>query len=118
MRHLFDNVGRPSVAKSVLLPEVERMTKAVSGLASLLMNEAVSLEDISKHTGLSLTELRYDGWENLFMYLRTLESDLKKRQAEIQMQDNKMRDLVVFVEETSKNLVKLYREGNLRNVND
>lgn len=101
-----------------MLPEVERMSKALNGLAALLMNANISLEDVAKHTNLSLTELRYDGWENLFKYVRTLEDKLKKAQAEIEEQNKKMRDLVIFVEETSQKVVKLYREGTLRNSND
>lgn len=118
MKHLFDRLGRPSVAKSVLLPEVERMSKALNGIAPLLMNASVSLDNISKHTNLSLTELRYDGWETLFKYIRTLEETVKKTEAELEAQTKKMRDLVIFVEETSQKVVKLYREGTLRNAND
>lgn len=118
MKHLFDKYGFPSVAKSVLLPEVERMSEALSNIAPLLMNPSINLEKISEHTKLSLTELRYDGWEALFKYVRELEEKVKIAEAEIEAQTKKMRDLVIFVEETSQKVVKLYREGTLRNAND
>lgn len=118
MRHLFDVYGKPSVAKSVLVPEVERMHKAFNSLAPLLMNSAIDLQQIAKNTNLSLTELRYDGWEALFKYIRGLEETVKKVEADLEAQYKKMRDLVIFVEETSQRVVKLYREGTLRNPND
>lgn len=118
MKHLFEFYGKPSVATNFIVPEVERMYKALSGIAALLMNNKVSLENIAKNTNLSLTELRYDGWEALFNYIRELENNVKKAEAELEAQTQKMRDLVIFVEETSQKVVKLYREGTLRNAND
>jgi len=118
MKHLFDFYGKPSVAKSVLIPEVERMQKALNAIAPLLMNKDVDLHQIAENTNLSLTELRYDGWEALFKYIRELEEKVKRTEAELATQTQKMRELVIFVEETSQKVVKLYREGTLRNAND
>ena len=118
MKHLFDFYGKPSVAKSVFVPEIERMQKALNAIAPLLMNSAVDLHQIAKDTNLSLTELRYDGWEALFKYIRELEEKVKRTEAELEARNKKMRDLVIFVEETSQKVVKLYREGTLRNAND
>lgn len=118
MKHLFEFYGKPSVAKSVLVTEVERMTKAINNMAPLLMNSAVSLQDIAKSTNLSLTEMRYDGWEALYNHIRSLEEKIQKAEAELEAQNKKMRELVIFIEETSQKVVKLYREGTLRNAND
>lgn len=118
MKRIFNIHERPSVAKSVLLPEVDRMNKALQFIAPLLMSDEVSLEQIAQKTKMSLTELRYDGWEALFNHIRNLEERARKAEATVEAQDKKMRDLVIFVEETSQKVVKLYREGTLRNAND
>lgn len=118
MKQIFNLHENPSVAKSVLVPELERMYKAVSDLPGLLLNPEIKLEELSRITNIPLTELRYQGWEKLFAYIRDLEQSIKKLQKELDHQNKQMRELVIFVEETSQKIVKLYRENSLRNPND
>lgn len=118
MKQIFNLHENPSVAKSVLVPEVERLQKATSYISSLFSNPAITLNEISKYTNMSLTELRYSGWERLYNYIRDLENKVKKAEAELELQNQKMRELVIFVEETSQKIVKLYRENSLRNPNE
>lgn len=105
-----------SVPKHVLVPEIERLNEALKALPALLQNSKISLETISSLCNLSLTELRYDGWESLYTYIRSLETQLINVQTKLENQDEKMRDLVIFVEKTSQNIVKLYREFSIRNL--
>jgi len=107
-----------SVPKHVLVPEIERLSEALKALPALLQNSKMSLETISSFCNLSLTELRYDGWENLYEYIRSLETQLVNAQNKLATQDEKMRDLVIFVEKTSQNIVKLYREFSIRNLDE
>lgn len=118
MKRLFNLHEQPSVAKSMLVPEVERLSIAVSSLAGMLNNPAVKLEEISKTAKMSLTELRFQGWEQLFNYIRDLESKVSSLTAELDVQHKQMRELVIFVEETSQKIVKLYREHSLRSPNE
>lgn len=118
MKQIFNFHENPSVAKSVLMPEVERLQKATEYISSLFTNPAISLQEISKYTNMSLTEMRYNGWERLYNYIRNLENKVKQTEAELEAQNQKMRELVIFVEETSQKIVKLYRESTLRNPNE
>lgn len=118
MKQIFNLHEAPSVAKSVLIPEVERLKTAISRLPALLQNPSIKLEKLAAATDMSLTELRYEGWEKLFDYIRGLEDKTKELVAEIEVRDKQMRELVIFVEETSQKIVKLYRESALRNPNE
>lgn len=112
--HSFDKFPS-SVPKHVLAPEVKRLDKALNALPVLLERPEYDLEKISELTDLSLTELRFGNWERLYNYIRTLEKQLLSAQNKLATQDEKMRDLVIFVEKTSQNIVKLYREFSIRN---
>ena len=99
-----------SVPKHVLVPEIERLSESLKLLPALLQNSEVSLDNISNFCNLSLTEIRYDGWESLYKYIRSLETQVTDKQNELTNLHKKMRELVIFVESTSSNIVKLYRE--------
>lgn len=107
--HSFDKFPS-SVPKYVLAPEVKRLDNALNALPILLQQAEYTLEQISEICDLSLTELRYGNWESLFTYIRNLEKSLETANKRIKIQDEKMRDLVICVETTSQNIVKLYRE--------
>ena len=112
--HSFDKFPS-SVPKHVLAPEVKRLDNALNVLPVLLEKSEYDLEKISELCNLSLTELRFGNWERLYNYIRTLEKQLLNAQNKLATQDEKMRDLVIFVEKTSQNIVKLYREFSIRN---
>jgi hypothetical protein len=112
--HSFDKFPS-SVPKHVLTPEVKRLDNALNALPVLLERPEYDLEKISELTDLSLTELRFGNWERLYNYIRTLEKQLLSAQNKLATQDEKMRELVIFVEKTSQNIVKLYREFSIRN---
>jgi len=118
MKRIFNLHEQPSVAKSMLVPEVERLSAAVASLAGMLTNPAITLDRISTTTNMSLTELRFQGWEQLFNYIRDLENKVSMLTAELEVQHKQMRELVIFVEETSQKIVKLYRENSLRSPNE
>jgi len=107
-----------SVPKHVLVPEVERLNEALKALPALLQDSKTSLETISSLCNLSLTELRYDGWESLYNHIRFLETQLLEKQNELTTVHKKMRELVIFVENTSSNIVKLYREFSDKDLKD
>ena len=108
----------PSLLKHVLGPEVARLEKAHELLPSLLMNAVVSLQKVAEATELSLTELRFGGWEDLFIYIRDLEAQIRNLRGELEAQDKRMRDLVLNIEENSQKIIKLYRENSSRSAND
>lgn len=112
--HNFDKFPS-SVPKHVLAPEVKRLNDALNALPVLLQKQDITLETISEICDLSLTELRYGNWESLYKYIRSIEEKLVNAQNKLTTQDEKMRDLVIFVEKTSQNIVKLYREFSIRN---
>lgn len=105
-------------AKHVLAPELNRLDNVVSSLAALLQNPSIPFEDIPKLINVSLTELRYNGWERLHTYIRDLENQIKQLIQDIEIQDKKIRELVFSVEEGAQNIVKLYRETSNRNDTD
>lgn len=107
--HSFDKFPS-SVPKHLLAPEIKRLDNALNVLPVLLQQSEFTLEHISEICNLSLTELRYGNWESLFKYIRDLEKSLETANKKIQIQNEKMRDLVICVETTSQNIVKLYRE--------
>lgn len=108
----------PSLLKHILGPEVARLEKAHELLPSMLMNALASLEKIAEATELSLTELRYGGWENLHTYIRDLEAQIRNLRNELEAQDKRMRDLVLAIEENSQKIVKLYRENSSRSADE
>jgi hypothetical protein len=112
--HSFDKFPS-SVPKHVLAPEVRRLDNALNVLPILLQRPEFNLEAISELSDLSLTELRFGNWESLYKYVRDLEKQLVNAKNKLATQDEKMRDLVIFVEKTSQNIVQLYREFSNRN---
>lgn len=118
MKKIFNLRDTPSVAKAVLVPEVERMYNAISRLAPMLMDKKPNIQDIAEKTGMTLTELRFGDWERLANYISELHKTIDDLKNEVAQRDRKMRELVIFIEETSQRLVKIYRENSLRNPND
>ena len=112
--HSFDKFPS-SVPKHVLAPEVKRLDNALNVLPTLLQRPEFNLEAISELSDMSLTELRFGNWESLYNYIRDLERQLLNAKNKLATQDEKMRDLVIFVEKTSQNIVQLYREFSSRN---
>lgn len=84
----------------------------------MLMNAVVSLEKIAEATEMSLTELRYGGWEDLYTYIRDLEAQIRNLRGDLEIQDKRLRDLVLTVEENSQKIIKLYRENSSRSADE
>lgn len=107
-----------SVSKHVFVPEIERLEKAFAVIPVLIQNKEMTLDDIAKASDMTLTELKYGQWESLYNYIRGLEQQVQVLNALNDKKEKKMRDLVLFVENTSQNIIKLYRETSYRNSND
>lgn len=114
--HRFKDASSTFITK-VLAPEMERIEHAFEKLPALLRASA-SMERIAKETELSLTELRFGGWESLDRYIRDLENQITILRTDLEQQQKNMRDFVLHVEEVSQNIIKKYRETSSRNTNE
>lgn len=114
--HRFKDASSTFITK-VLAPEMERIEHAFEKLPALL-RASTPLERIAKETNLSLTELRFGGWESLDRYIRDLENQITVLRGELELQNKNMRDLVLHVEEVAQNVIKKYREVSHRSPNE
>ena len=61
---IVDNYQAKTIVEAMVVPEYQRLSKALDILPKVLGTELTMLE-ISSKTGLSLTELRFGGWEDI-----------------------------------------------------
>lgn len=61
---IVDNYQAKTIVEAMVVPEYQRLSRALDILPKVLGTELTMLE-ISSKTGLSLTELRFGGWEDI-----------------------------------------------------
>lgn len=102
----FVEMGVPTAARHVILPEYERRGKALECLAPLMMNPHLTPHKVAEASGLNFIEFSLDGWEALHNHLRALEEKAK----EVESLKLKFRQLIELVERSNSEIVKAYRE--------
>jgi len=91
--------------------EHTRIDNAYQTTSHLLCDPIYTLTDIAEKTVMSLTELRYAGWENLYDYIRGLENQVEVLKKEKDTETQKLHNLVVSMESVVANITNAYRSS-------
>lgn len=93
--------------------EHARIDKAYQIIGNLLCDRVQSLEAIAEKTNMSLTELRYDGWEKLYDYIRSLEKQVEHLHKQKDEEAQKQRNLLLNIENAISSITGMYRESRI-----